>query len=255
MNILPVSPDKLTLNELRSFKDFHKLMTSDISGPEGFQYYMQCFLFLHFFAIACIVENRFPPLSKCWKELESLFMKDPIFEDGLFFQSWIFFNLPINNGNTLLDEFENFQKEINKHLFFEQFILAMKGSRLGLYQEVLSTKTVTKFKEFFTDQVVSTIRSVPDYSHGEIFLARIVEYKGEFFLFGDPKCWPSAYKDQIIGMVKNKFYFFNNLKSNIKNYEQFMKLAGPYWFSCVSTNTDIDILDPDHYLTYHENEN
>lgn len=29
-----------------------------------------------------------------------------------------------------------------------------------------------------------------------------------------------------------------------------MKLAGPYWMSCVTSNDAIRILAPDHYLTY-----
>ena len=29
-----------------------------------------------------------------------------------------------------------------------------------------------------------------------------------------------------------------------------MKLAGPYWMSCVTKDEDVPILDPDHYLTY-----
>ena len=33
-------------------------------------------------------------------------------------------------------------------------------------------------------------------------------------------------------------------------YGKFMKLAGPYWMSCVTKNDAIPILAPDHYLTY-----
>jgi hypothetical protein len=29
-----------------------------------------------------------------------------------------------------------------------------------------------------------------------------------------------------------------------------MKLAGPYWMSCVTKNDALPILAPDHYLTY-----
>jgi len=29
-----------------------------------------------------------------------------------------------------------------------------------------------------------------------------------------------------------------------------MKLAGPYWMSCVVKDDSLPILDPDHYLTY-----
>jgi hypothetical protein len=33
-------------------------------------------------------------------------------------------------------------------------------------------------------------------------------------------------------------------------YEKFMKLAGPYWMSCVTKNEAVPILAPDHCLTY-----
>jgi hypothetical protein len=33
-------------------------------------------------------------------------------------------------------------------------------------------------------------------------------------------------------------------------YEKFMKLAGPYWMSCVTKNDATPILAPDHCLTY-----
>jgi hypothetical protein len=33
-------------------------------------------------------------------------------------------------------------------------------------------------------------------------------------------------------------------------YEAFMKLAGPYWMSCVTKNEDLPTFDPDHYRSY-----
>lgn len=58
------------------------------------------------------------------------------------------------------------------------------------------TPSVTKFRELFTGRVLSTIRSVPEYGKGEIFLTRIVEHNGELFQFGDPKCWPKNHQPQ-----------------------------------------------------------
>lgn len=252
MDILPVDVDKLTLNELRNFKNFHSLFTEKMTGPKGWCDYMRKFKFLQFFAIASIEENKYPALTKCWREMEAKFFSDEIFDDYLFIPSWIYFDFPLDSkGTTLLDEFEIFLKEEKRLEDFELFINEMKKSRLGLYQEVMSTKKVTKFKELITGKVISTTRSVPDYGNGEIFLTRIVEYKGEFFQFGDPKCWPSDYKNQIQDMVLNKlFYFEGDEFSEKENYKRFMKLAGPYWFSCVCTNEEIDILDPDHFYSY-----
>ena len=56
--------------------------------PPGFAEYMRAYRFLLFFGIACVEENKYPPLTRCWKELEKLFMSDPAFEDGVFVQSW-----------------------------------------------------------------------------------------------------------------------------------------------------------------------
>jgi hypothetical protein len=252
MDILPVESNKLTFKELRNFKDFHSLFTEKMVGPEGWCDYMRKFHFLQFFAIASIEENKYPALTKCWRDMEEKFMSDEIFDDYIFIPSWIYFDFPLDSkGATLLDEFESFLKEDNKLEGFELFIDEMKKSRLGLYQEVMSTKKVTKFKELITGKVISTIRSVPEYGKGEIFLTRIVEYKGEFFQFGDPKCWPSDYKNQIENMVLNKLFYFEEDEFDDKeDYKKFMKLAGPYWFSCVCTNENMDILNPDHYLTY-----
>jgi len=35
-------------------------------------------------------------------------------------------------------------------------------------------------------------------------------------------------------------------------YEKFMKLAEPYWMSCVTKNESTPILTPDHYRTWLE---
>jgi hypothetical protein len=31
-----------------------------------------------------------------------------------------------------------------------------------------------------------------------------------------------------------------------------MKIAGPYWMSCVTKNDAVPVLDPDRYRTYHD---
>lgn len=250
MKILPVDTSRLNFDELRNFKKFHQLLTEKIEGPLGFSYFLKCFRFLQFFCITAIVENRFPALTNCWKDLESRFMSDPIFDDEVFIPSWIFFNFQINKDNrTILDEFELFLKNDKTKNDFQPFIDEMRKSRLGLYEEIQSTKKITKFRELITGNIISTIRSVPDYGKGEIFLARIVEFQGENFLFGDPKCWPQEYKTPIEGMVLNKLHYFNT-GSTQRSYEEFMKKAGPYWFSCVASNQNSDILNPDHYLSY-----
>lgn len=255
MKILPISPDKLSFAELKNFKEFDELLKGeDLKGPTGWQEYMKNFRWLQFFAIASIEENKYPVLTKCWNDLNHKFMNDPIFDDGVFIESWIYFNLPLDDlGETLLDKYEIFLKESGQLETFNSFLKEMKKSRLGLYEETMSSEKVTKFKELFTGNVISTVRSVPDYGKGEIFLTRIVEFNGDFFQFGDPKCWPQNYKNQLEDMILNKLFYFDGKSINNK-YENFMKLAGPYWFSCVTTDSNIEIHEPDHYLVYLESE-
>lgn len=42
-----------------------------------------------FFGLACVAEDKYPPLTRCWKDLERRFMRDPSFDDGVFVQSWV----------------------------------------------------------------------------------------------------------------------------------------------------------------------
>jgi hypothetical protein len=51
-------------------------------------------------------------------------------------------------------------------------------------------------------------------------------------------------------MVSNKLIYFDDHGTEVAQYTAFMKLAGPYWMSCVTKDDDIPILDPDHYRTY-----
>ena len=76
---LPLS--QYSLEELRSAKAAHAFLTEEIEGPPEFGDCLRSFRFLMFFGIACIAENKHPPLTRCWRELEELFMRDPGFED------------------------------------------------------------------------------------------------------------------------------------------------------------------------------
>lgn len=72
---------------------------------------------------------------------------------------------------------------------------------------------------------------------------------GEVFFFGDPKGFPSESKEAIEDMVSAKRFYVDD-KPTVGAYEKFMKMAGPYWMSCVTKDDNLPILDPDHYLTY-----
>lgn len=249
---LPVDPSKLTLEELRHFKRADEFLTEPIEGPEGFQYMYGCYKLLLAYSAVIYSENRFPAFNRCYDDLLKTFLDDESFEDDLFLLSWILCDFPIaRGGTTVLETMEEYlNKEIPGH-DFQYFIDEMRNSRMGLYQEIISTKKTMKFRELFTGDVVSTLRSVDEFDKGELFLARVVKCKGDAFLWGDPKCWPKSYIAQIEGMVDRKLFYFDG-ETKQDGYRKFMKLAGPYWFSCVATNKDIPILQPDHYLTYYQ---
>jgi hypothetical protein len=249
---LPASA--FSLDELRAAKSTHRFLTGDIPGPPHIAETIRAFRYLMFFGIACIAEDKYPPLTRCWKELDSLFMHDPAFDDGVFVQSWVLLDFPFGpNGDTVLDYFERFLASpgsIEGGPRWQSFIKAARGSRLGLYQDVRRTKTAGQFRDLFTGRELSAFRSVDEYGQGEIFLTRMMPAGDQLFMFGNPKCFPRERKHQIEEMVLDKVCCFDPGLSPAADYEAFMKLAGPYWMSCVTSDQDAPILAPDHYLTY-----
>lgn len=241
---------KLSLEELRAFNGTHEFLTEPIQGPEGIAYHIRGYRYLLFFAIACIAENKYPRLTRCWKQLDRLFMRSPPFDDDLFVQAWILFDFPFGpKGETALDYFEAFLAGSEGGTQFQYFIDEARKSRLGLYEDVMRTKNVSKVRELFTGCTVSAVRSVEEYGRGEIWVVRMIEYRGEVFLFGDPKGWPKETKRKLQNMVADKFFYFPG-DTDVERYTNFMKLAGPYWMSCVTKDESVPILDPDHYQTY-----
>src|SRR5262249_47659874 len=110
---------------------------------------------------------------------------------------------------------------------------------------------VTKFRELFTGKVISTVRSVPDYDRGEIFLSRIVSYLGDAFLIHDPKNFPAEMKAPLEEMIRDKLFYLANSGNDAADYEKFMKLAGPYLMSVTNNEEDCPIFNPDDYLCYY----
>ena len=243
---------KYSLDELRSAKAAHAFLTEEVKDPEGFGECLRSFRFLLFFGIACIAENKHPPLTRCWKDLEQLFMRDPAFEDGVLIQSWVLMDFPFGpKGETALDYFEEFLKGIDEAPKFQPFVDAARKSRLGLHQDVMRTKKVAKFRELLSGKVTDAFPSIEEYGKGEILLTRMLAYKDQVFAWGDPKGFPKEKKTQIEDMVLDKMMIYSDAKDGAEaHYEKFMKLAGPYWMSCVTKSEAVPILAPDHYLMY-----
>jgi hypothetical protein len=247
---IKIDPNKLNLKELKAFKDADQYLSGSVDGPKEWEYIFRCFRFLTAFALGTVYEKRFPPLTKCWEEISRLFIHEEIFNDGVFLESWVFCDFPFGPENeTVLNYFEDFLENTDVADSFQYFIDKMKSSRFGLYQEILSNKKNIKLRELFTDKVIIIANSIHEFEKGEIFLTRLIEIGGKSFAFGDPKCWPKEYKSNIEDMIYNKMFHFK-APSIIEQYEQFMKYAGPYWMSCMVSNQDCPILEPDHYLEY-----
>lgn len=177
--VLPtgVRPGDLSLAQLRDAKRVHEFLTEDIRAPEEIAYYIRSFRFLLFFGVACIHENKYPPLTACWNDLDERFMHDPYFDDELFVQSWILIDFPFGpDGQTALDYFQTFLSGGDTGAQFERFIHAARRSRLGLHQDVMHTKQHAKVRELFTGDINELFPSAP-YERGEILLVRLMPYR------------------------------------------------------------------------------
>jgi hypothetical protein len=254
--VLPagVRPGDLSLAQLHDAKRVHEFLTEDIRAPEEIAYYIRSFRFLLFFGVACIHENKYPPLTACWNDLDERFMQDPYFDDELFVQSWILFDFPFGpEGQTALDHFQTFLSGGDTGAQFERFIHAARRSRLGLHQDVMHTKQHAKVRELFTGDINELFPSA-HYERGEILLVRLMPYRQGAFMFGHPKGFPRDARAMIEGMVLDKMFLLReNLEHGLSErtrYERFMKVAGPYWMSCVTPNEDAPVLAPDHYRGY-----
>ncbi len=261
MNWLEILPESLkvqnlTLQECRNFKHFYNVLNREVRGPVGFQRFHKLLLLLLMYGIACVEDKKFPALNNCWNSLSPLFLT-PEYDSEWFVHCWIFCDFPLDpkTDKVLLDYFvedslgqSDLNRETRQDLI--QFQAIMKSSRLGLYQGILSTSKVTKYKELFTNRVISTVRSCPEYESGEIFVARIIYYLGDSFTIHDSRSYPPEYKTMLEDMVENKLFFISETKNLSDDYERFMKLAGPYWMSCTHPG-DVQILDPDEYLRYY----
>lgn len=258
-NYLPKGLDinRLTLDECRNFKDFYDLLNAPVGGPIGYQVFNRFKLHLLYYGLSCINDKKFPSLNKCWDSLSPHFLNDDYDNEWLVF-FWMFcdFQLETGKSKTLIEYFGEFITEnslLNESedvRIFNYFIDQMKRSRLGFYQEILSTKTVTKFKEMFTGNVISTVRSVPYYESGEIFLGRIVSYQDDNFLIHDPKNFPREVKDNLENMIKTKMFYIAESGCDSKDYQEFMLLSGPYLMSITHNDESCPIFSPDEYSYY-----
>lgn len=259
-SLLPkkVDVNQLSFDQCRAFSDYYKTLTRKVGGPVGYRIFYRYNLHLLMYGMCCIQENRYPALNRCFDELSGYFLTD-IFDNEWMVYLWVFCDFPVekDNDKTVLDDFYNFlienensiPKSERSHL--DGFYQAMGRSRLGLYEEILSTKKVTKFREMFSGKVISTVRSVPDYESGEIFVGRVVSYLGDSFLAHDPRNFPPSVKQAVMQMYADKFFYISDTRDDAIDYDAFMRLAGPYTMAVTNSDTRVPVLSPDHYEVYY----
>ena len=248
-----VSPAAFTLEEVRAAKQTYGFLTEVIPGPEGIGYFSRGFRYLLFFGIACIAEDKCPPLTRCWKDLATLFMGDSAFDDDLLVQSWILMDFPFGPArHTALDYFDELLTGTDAGPQLQRFIDAARRSRLGLHQDVIRTKKLAKSAS--CSPATRSRRSRPSTSTA----------RGRSC---SPAPWPTATRSSSSETrrasprrrrSRSKTWSSTSCSTSTKGtattaqYEAFMKLAGPYWMSCVTKNEDVPVLAPAHYRTYLE---
>lgn len=259
-NILPkeIKVDQLSLEQCRAFKRLYSMLTESVGGPRGYRIFYRFSMHLLFYATYCRVEGIFPALNRCWTELDKHFLT-PEYDNEWLVYFWMLCDFPLekDGAKTFLDNFQEFMTDKEYGLsaadreHFEQFFQQLRASRLGFYQEILSTAKITKFRELFTGKVISTIRSVPEYDSGEIFVGRIVSYLGDAFLIHNPNNFPPKAKAAVERMIRDKLFYLADSGNDVADYEKFMKLAGPYLMSITNSDEDCPIFDPNEYLRYY----
>ena len=179
-------------------------------------------------------------------------MGDEEFDDGRFVTSWILMDFPFGpRRETALDYFEAFFAGTPAGSRLQPFVDEARRSRLGLHQFTARTKEIAELRELFTGRVTAAFSCPREHAKGEILLARTMTHGDRVFVFGTPKGFLEEAKTQLEDRILSQlFYFDNDGETPLARYEVFMKLAGPYWMSCLTKNADVPFLAPDHYRAY-----
>lgn len=259
-SLLPpkLKASNLSFEQCHAFSEYYKLLTRKLKGPIGYRLFYQYSLHLLFYGMCCIEEEKYPALNRCYNDLSRYFLNDE-FDNEWMIYFWMLCDFPLERGSdrTAIDSFRDFLLEKDDKLpdveraHREAFFRQLGKSRLGFYQEVMSTKKVTRFRELFTGKVISTVRSVPDYDSGEIFVGRIVSYLDDSFLIHDPRNFPPGSKPALEDMLRHKFFYVSETDEEAVDYDLFMRKAGPYVMSVTNSDPAMPVLLPDHCEQYY----
>lgn len=250
--------------EFSAQRDLTSFVNEPVPGPPAWQKLNRGFRCLSVFSMLNVFMNKYPSLTRCWNDLSKTFVAGGDRLDRLMVEGWVFCDFPIQETRqTSLSMFRDFLVEIGGVQEFQPFVDAMSGSRLGLHQDVGRTSKVMRFKELVSGKTTEVFRSILRFGKGEVFLSRIVRMDGVNFLFGDPRCWPKEYRNQVEDFALTKMFQIPEFVlpdshhgkveagNHTQRFEAFMKIAGPYWMSCTVDDDAIPILSPAHFLSYY----
>jgi hypothetical protein len=244
----------LPLHVLRQFQEFEKALDAKFKFyntlPAAPAYAMRNFSILEMMAIALVQTDENKSGKKCLDHLMRLFVKDSAFEDGITLMSWFLFNFPLSHGgesvaSRVLKEYPALSRELS------DFVIEGNKSRLGLYEMMRHDKNGCMVKELFTGKEYNLPGHPPVTPIGNILVVRIMNFLGDWYIFGDTNEFPADRKKEIMDMAFNKMSLYYPDSNPTVSYDSYMRLSGPYWFSIVARDYDGDVINADYYLRYY----
>lgn len=243
----------LPLDVLRQFQEFEKSFMAtlesyeDNGGDSLATWAMQSFHKCEVLALAHAAQPEGTSLKRCFDFISEKFSKDPAFEDGVTLNSWVFFDfITQESGKPIASEALKTAPELS------EFIAPMLESRLGLFEVLNNDQTLIRVQEVFTNKVIDLDQDLPEVRAGNLIIARAVNFHGNNIIFGDYAEFPAEVKESLLDTVAGKiFSYCPEVDDLAVAYQEFMKQAGPYWFSIIC-QIEGEIYDPDFYKSFYK---
>ncbi len=241
------------LDAVREMQAAHSALFH-FEGPPGIREFVRMFRLLHFYAIVALSEKKYPVLNRAWDDLRWVMNHPEIDEFSV--NSWLFLDLPVaDDGRTLAEEFAATVAMGDEGA--ANFARITKSSHHRIYVDAGGTGPFQTLVDLITGEKVTVTRGT-DAERGELIWTRVIEYGGMKFMLGNSRGWPPSQRNAVTAMLRDRldeFEFTMELTGKTQVYEQFMKLAGPYWLSILYAQSDSDPLyAPEHFLSYEEGE-
>lgn len=243
----------LSLEQLAKLEDSHPLLSEAFPGPPELGASVRALRMLMMHALARVADGEARPLERAWRELERYFGRDASFRLGYFVPSWLLLDFPCEpEGRTAAELYEDFARSAGRE-DRAALVAELRGTRLGVYQEVSTSPSVVRLRELYTERELDVAATFEQGGPGELYLGRIVKLGAAWHFWGEFSSFPAEAREQIVEMLSGKLAVLTpelTAENRVAAYERFMKLAGPYWMSIVGGDAEMPILDPDHYKSY-----